>query len=69
MRPQVGEMPNELVVGFVVISSYGSLFDCSAHSLDLGIGPRMIGLGQPMLDPVFSTGADERMAAEPGSRA
>jgi len=65
---EVGEMPNELVLGFVVISFYGRLFDCSVHPLDLPIGPRMIGLGQPMLDPMFSTGAIERMAAEPGGR-
>src|SRR5215831_11321800 len=29
----------------------------------------MIGLGQPMLDPVLTTGAVERVTAEPGGRA
>jgi hypothetical protein len=37
-------------------------------SLDLSIGPRMIGLGQPMFDPVLTTGAVEGVAAEPGGR-
>lgn len=42
---EVGEMPNELIVGFVVISLDGGVLDCPVHPLDLSIGPRMIRLG------------------------
>ena len=65
---EIGEMPNELVVGFVVISLDGRVLDCPVHPLDLSIGPRMIRLGQPMLDPVLTAGAVEGVAAEPGGR-
>ena len=63
---EVGKMPNELIVRFVVISLDGRVLDCPVHPLDLSIGPRMIGLGQSMFDPMFPTGAIERMAAEHG---
>ena len=63
---EVGEMPNELIVRFVVISLDGRILDCPVHPLDLSIGPRMIGLGQSMFDPLFTTDSIERMAAEPG---
>jgi hypothetical protein len=65
---EVGEMPNELIVGCVVISLDGRVLDRPIHPLDLSIGPRMIGLGQPMFDPVLTTGAAEGVAAEPGGR-
>jgi len=65
---EVVEMPNELVVGVVVISLDGCVLDCPVHPLDLSVGPRVIGLGQPMFDPVLTTGAIERVAAEPGGR-
>ena len=65
---EVGEMPNELIVEFVVISLDGRVFDCPIHPLDLSIGPRMIELGQLMFDPVLTTGAAEGVAAEPGGR-
>src|SRR6516225_11663605 len=42
---EVGEMPNELIVGFAVISLDGRVLDCPVHPLDPSIGPRMIGLG------------------------
>ena len=63
---EVGEMPNELIVEFVVISLDGRVLDRPIHPLDLSIGPRMIWLGQPMFDSVLTTGAVERVAAEPG---
>jgi hypothetical protein len=34
---EVGEMPNELIVGFVVISLYGRVLDRPIHPLDLSI--------------------------------
>jgi hypothetical protein len=63
---EVVEMPDELVVGCVVIPLNGRVLDCPVHPLDLPIGPGMIGLGQSMFDPVFPTDAVEGMAAELG---
>ncbi len=63
------QMPNELVVRLVMISLYGRVLDRPVHPLDLSVGPRMIGLGRSMFNPMLTAGAIERMAAEPGSRA
>ncbi len=54
--------------GAVGISLDGCVLDCPVHPLDPSVGPRVIGLGQPMFDPVFTTGAIERVAAEHGGR-
>jgi hypothetical protein len=42
----------KLIVTFVVETSYGRILDRSVHALDLPIGPRVVGLGQALLDPV-----------------
>jgi hypothetical protein len=65
---EVGEMPNELMMGFVMISLNGRVLDRPMHPLGLSVGPRMIRLGQPMLDRVLTTDVVERVAAEPGGR-
>lgn len=39
----------------VVEALHGRVLDCAVHSLDLAVSPRMIGLGQPVLDPVRLT--------------
>jgi hypothetical protein len=62
-------MPNELIVRFVVISLDGRALDRLVHPLDLSIGPRTIGFGQPVLDLVLTTDGVERVAAKPGGRA
>jgi len=42
----------ELSVRAVMVALNGRLLEGSAHPLDLTISPRMIGLGQPVLDAV-----------------
>ena len=36
----------------VTVALDGSLFDRAVHPLDLALGPRVIGVRQPMLDPI-----------------
>ena len=50
----------------VVVSLDGGVLDRAVHPLDLAVGPRMIWLGEPMLDAVSPTGAVERMAPQHG---
>ena len=45
-------MRSQLIVGFVVEAFYSRVLDRSVHPLDLTAGPRMVGLGQAVLDPV-----------------
>jgi hypothetical protein len=49
---EVREVRSQLIVGFVVEASYSRVLDRSVHWLDLTVGPRMVGLGQAVLDPV-----------------
>ena len=48
----------------VVEALDGRVLDRPVHSLDLTIGPRVVGLGQPVLDPVGF--ADHVEAHRPG---
>ncbi len=50
-------------MGLVVVSPDGCLLERAVHSLDLTVSPRMIGLGQAMLDAVSQAGPVEGMAA------
>ncbi len=43
----------ELVVAFVVIALHRCVLQGPVHPLDLTVVPWMVGLGQPVLDPVF----------------
>ncbi len=45
-------MRAQLVVAFVIEAFDGRLLDRPVHSLDLTIGPRMVWLGQAVLDPI-----------------
>ena len=45
-------MRSQLIVGFVVKPFHRRVLDRSVHSLDLTVGPGMVGLGQAVLDPV-----------------
>ena len=45
-------MRSQLIVGVAVEPLYGCLFDRAVHPLDLTVRPRMVRLGQPVLDPV-----------------
>lgn len=58
------EVPAELVVVEVVIGADGGLFDGALHALDLAIGPRVIGFGQAVIDPMIGTGQFEGMGAK-----
>lgn len=52
----------------VVVATDCGFFDGSSHSLNLSIGPRMIDLGEAMLDPMFSAAHIEHVGNVPGSR-
>ena len=45
-------MGTQLIMIFVVVPFDGGVFDCAVHPLDLAVGPRMVGFGQPVLNPV-----------------
>ena len=49
---EVGEVRAQLLVAVVVVSFHRRILDRAVHSLDLAIGPRMVWLGQSMLDRV-----------------
>lgn len=52
-------MAAKLVVIVIVVALDGGLLDGPVHSFDLAVGPGMIGLGEPVFDAVFATGAVE----------
>jgi hypothetical protein len=54
----------ELVMGVVEVSLDGGILDGSVHAFDLPVGPGMVGLGQPMLDPMKEAEPVEGMATE-----
>ena len=45
-------MRSQLIVGFVVEPFHRGVLDRAVHPLDLTVGPRMVGFGEAMLDPV-----------------
>ena len=49
----------ELLVAVVVIAADGGFLQRPVHPLDLAVGPRVIGLGEAVLDAVFETDAVE----------
>ena len=50
----------------VVESLGGGVFDGSVHPLGLPVGPRMVGLGQPMLDVMLAADTVEDVASKAG---
>ncbi len=48
-------MCSQLNVGFVVEPFHSRVLDRPVHPLDLAVSPRMVGLGQAVLDPVGPT--------------
>ena len=56
-------MRAELVVAPVMIASDRGLLDPPVHSLDLAVGPRVVGPGRPMIDA--GPGAGEREGVGP----
>lgn len=50
---EVAEMLPELIVAVVVVALDDGFLDGAVHALHLTLGPRMLHLGQPVLDTVF----------------
>ena len=48
-----------MVMGFVEVAFDGCVLDRAVHSLDLPVGPGVLGLGQPMVDVVLGAGVFE----------
>lgn len=61
---EVVEMRSQLRVRFIEVALNGRFLDCAVHALDLAIGPRMLGLGQPMIDIGAGAGELEGMRPE-----
>ena len=61
---EVGQVRFELVMGVVEVSLDRSFLDGPVHPFDLSVGPGMVGLCEPVLDPMNETEPVERMAAE-----
>lgn len=61
---EVGEMRSQLGVGFIEGAFDRGVLDCAVHALNLPIGPRMFGLGQPVVDIGAGAGMLERMRPE-----
>ena len=55
------QMLFQVVMGLVVILFHGGLFERPVHPFDLAIGPGMVGLGQPMVNPMLMTHAIKEM--------
>ena len=61
---EVSEVVAELVVGVVVEPPDGSVLDGAVRAFDLAIGPRMLWLGQPVIDVGEGTGVFESVSSE-----
>ena len=61
---ETGEMLSELVVALIVEAPDGGVLDGAVHSLDLTVGPRMLGPGGAVLDVVLGAGVFESMGPE-----
>lgn len=59
----------QLVVAVVMVALDGRLLEGPVHALDLAIGPRVVWLGEPMLDVVRPADLVEAVDAVQGSRA
>ncbi len=58
------KMLPELVVAVVMVALDGGVFDGAVHPLNLTIGPRVVRLGEPVLDTVLATDLVEAVDAE-----
>jgi len=61
---KTGEMDANLVVGLVMEAVDGSFLDSPIHALDLAVGPRMLRLGQAVIDVVLGAGVFEGVCPE-----
>src|SRR6516162_5234637 len=55
------EVLSELPVGLVVIAPNGGFLEGAVHPLDLTIGPRMVRLGEAVLDALLAADAVEHV--------
>jgi diguanylate cyclase (GGDEF)-like protein len=60
---------SELAMRVVVIAPDGCLFERPVHSLDLTVGPRMVGLGEAMIDVVLAADTIEHVQPVASGRA
>jgi hypothetical protein len=51
----------QVVMGLRVILFHGGLFERTVHPFDLAIGPRMVGFGQPRINPILLADAIKDM--------
>jgi hypothetical protein len=51
----------ELAMRIIVIAPDGRLLERAVHPFDLAVGPRMVGLGEAMLDIMLAADAIEHM--------
>ena len=62
------EVRPELIVAVVVVAFDGRVLEGAVHSLDLSIGPRVVGLCQAVLDVVLAADPLEHVHAVAGCR-
>ena len=63
------QMLLELVMAVVMVSLDSCILDGAVHPFHLAVGPRMIDLGEAMLDAIFATAHGEHVRSEFGGRA
>jgi len=61
---EIAQMSSQLIVGLVEVTFDGCVLDGAVHPLDLTVGPRMLGLGQAMIDIVEGAGIFKGMREE-----
>jgi hypothetical protein len=53
LAKEIAQVGSQLLVGIVEVAFHSCVFDGAVHSLDLPIGPWVLGLGQTMIDVVL----------------
>src|SRR5271169_5547346 len=61
---EVGEVASKLIVSLIVEAFDRRLLEGAVHALDLAVGPRVLGLGEAMVDVVLRTSEFESVSAE-----
>ena len=61
---EVGQVRFELVMGVVEVLLDGGVFDGSVHAFDLPVGPRVVGLGEPVFDSLKVADAVEGVSTK-----
>src|SRR5271168_108143 len=63
-RDEVSKVALKLIMRVVVEALDGGVFDGAVHAFDLTVGPRVLGLGEAMVDIGEGTGVFEGMGTE-----